>query len=178
MAIKPTIIKFHANLSDLNRNYYDNLSLTIALHPSETHARMMARVLAFCINAHPDLSFSKGISDVDEPDIWQHTLDKQIALWIEVGEPSIERIKKACRLAQAVKIYCFNTKSDVWWQQIQSKLGNLKVQVYRFDWEYLSRLSALVSKGMNASVTINDNSAYIALENGECEIFWSALSDG
>ncbi|MDA3791668.1 MAG: YaeQ family protein [Desulfobacula sp.] len=38
-------------MADIDRNHYDNLNLTLAQHPSETLARMMARVLAFCMNA-------------------------------------------------------------------------------------------------------------------------------
>ena len=79
MAIKPTIYKFRISLSDLNRNYYDTLNLTIALHPSETLERMMARVIAFCLNATENLTFTKGLSDIDEPDIsW-----KNIAAFLE-----------------------------------------------------------------------------------------------
>jgi uncharacterized protein YaeQ len=60
MALKPTIFKLQISLSDLNRNYYDTLNLTLAQHPSETVERMMARVLAFCINAQERLVFTKG----------------------------------------------------------------------------------------------------------------------
>lgn len=95
MALKPTVFKFQVSLSDLNRNYYDTLNLTVAQHPSETTERMMARVLAFCINAQEHLDFTRGLSTVEEPDIWARTLDDQISLWIDVGEPAVDRIKKS-----------------------------------------------------------------------------------
>lgn len=69
MALKPTIYKFRIALTDMNRDHYDTLNLTVALHPSETEERMMARVLAYCLNAHPQLQFTKGISTANEPDI-------------------------------------------------------------------------------------------------------------
>ncbi|QTG90759.1 YaeQ family protein, partial [Vibrio furnissii] len=47
MALKPTIYKFRIALTDMNRDHYDTLNLTVALHPSETEERMMARVLAY-----------------------------------------------------------------------------------------------------------------------------------
>ena len=50
MALKPKIYKSRVTLSDIDRDYYDTLNLTIARHPSETLERMMVRVLAFCIN--------------------------------------------------------------------------------------------------------------------------------
>ena len=135
MALKPTIYKLRISLSDLNRDYYDTLNLTIAQHPSETLERMMARVLAFCINAQEHLAFTKGISAVEEPDIWARTLDDQISLWIDVGEPAVDRVKKATRLARVVKVYSFNSKSDVWWDQAQAKFKQLNVSVLRFDWQ-------------------------------------------
>ena len=119
MAIKPTIYKFRIALSDLDNNNYDTLNLTLAQHPSETLERMMTRVLAFCMNTQEHLSFTKGLSDIDQPDIWARTLDDQIFLWIDVGEPSFDRIKKSTRLARNVKVYCFNSKADVWWKQSQ-----------------------------------------------------------
>ena len=97
MATKPTIYKVRIALSDLERNYYDTLNLTVALHPSETPERMMARVMAYCINAQEGLSFAKGLSDTDEPDIWLRSMDQQTLLSIDVGEPSFDRVKKLSR---------------------------------------------------------------------------------
>src|SRR5690606_12598237 len=114
VALKPTIHKMRIALSDLEREVYEDLNLTVARHPSETAERMMARVLAYCLNASPSLTFCKGLSDSDEPDVWEHTLDGRIALWIDVGEPAYDRVKKACRVAERVKVYCFNTRASVW----------------------------------------------------------------
>ena len=175
MAIKPTIYKFRISLSDLNRNYYDTLNLTIALHPSETLERMMARVIAFCINAQEDLRFTKGLSDIDEPDIWVRTLDEQTSLWVEVGEPSFDRLKKATRLADKVCIYSFNSKSDVWWKQIENKVQQLNVSIFKFDWEAIKELTGFVQRTMDFSVSITGDSAYIATETGECEVNWTQL---
>ena len=176
MAIKPTIFKFRISLSDLSRDYYDTLNLTIAQHPSETTERMMVRVLAYCINAQEFLSFTKGLSNVDEPDIWAKTLDEQISLWIDIGEPSLDRIKKACRHSDTVKVYSFNTKSDVWWDQDASKFSQLDASFYRFEWADILNLAQLVERTMDFSVTITDDSAYIATNLGECEIPWVQLS--
>ena len=175
MAIKPTIYKFRISLSDINRNYYDTLNLTIAQHPSETVERMMVRVLAYCINAQESLEFTKGLSAIEEPDIWVKTLDDQISLWIDVGEPAFERVKKATRLAKEVKLYSFNSKSDVWWDQGQSKLQQLAISVYRLKWEEVQSLAALVARTMDLSVTITGDSAYVATEQGECELGWVNL---
>ena len=180
MAIKPTIYKFTISLSDLNRNYYDSLNLTVALHPSETHERMMARVLAYCLNVRDDanlstqeqLSFTKGLSEIEEPDMWVRSLDEQILLWVELGEPAFDRVKKASRLAKNVKVYSFNSKSETWWRQCQAQFSNLDVSVFQFDPATIQSLARLVQRGMNMSVTITGDSAFIAAEQGEVEVLW------
>ena len=177
MALKPTIYKLKISLSDLNRNHYDTLNLTLAQHPSETVERMMVRVLAYCINAQEHLVFAKGLNADDEPDIWARSLDDQISLWIDVGEPAVDRIKKASRLAPTLKIYCFNSKADVWWNQSQEKISQLKAAVYQFQWENIQALVALVQRTMEMSVTITGDSAYVATELGECEVSWVVLQE-
>ena len=177
MALKPTIYKLKISLSDLNRNHYDTLNLTLAQHPSETVERMMVRVLAYCINAQEHLVFAKGLNADDEPDIWARSLDDQISLWIDVGEPAVDRIKKASRLAPTLKIYCFNSKADVWWNQSQEKISQLKAAVYQFQWENIQALAALVQRTMEMSVTITGDSAYVATELGECEVSWVVLQE-
>ena len=177
MAIKPTIFKARISLSDLERDYYDSINLTIAQHPSETLERMMVRILAFCINAEEDMELTKGLDEVDEPDLWVRSMDEQIKLWIDVGEPSPERVKKACNRSSAVKVYSFNTKSDVWWSQGKSKLSRLNVSVYRFPWDKIEALATLVKRTMDLSVTITGDSAYVAGDAGEVEIAWEVLQD-
>ena len=175
VALKPKIYKFRITLSDVDRNYYDTLNLTIAQHPSETLERMMVRVLAFCINAQKHLAFTKGLCAVDEPDIWVRTLDNQITLWIDVGEPAVDRIKKATRLSQAVKVYSFNSKSNVWWDQGRAKFNELAASIFQFRWESVQALAALVQRTMDLSITITGDSAYVAAESGECELSWVPL---
>ena len=175
MALKPTIYKARIALSDLNRNYYDTLNLTVAQHPSETLERMMVRILAYCINAQEYLTFTKGLSTVEEPDIWIRTLDDQVALWIDVGEPAADRIKKATRLATTVKVYSFNSKSDIWWGQAKTKYSGLRASVFRFPWDQIQSLAALVQRTMDLSITITGDSAYVATQSGECELSWITL---
>ena len=79
MALKSTIFKADLQISDMDRHYYQQHALTIARHPSETDERMMIRVLAFALNASEALAFGKGLSDTDEPDLWQKDLTGAIS---------------------------------------------------------------------------------------------------
>ena len=170
MALKPTIFKFTLSVSDLERGFYDTLNLTIAQHPSETTERMMARVLAYCLHASEQLQFTSGLSTPDEPDISEHSLDGQLLLWIDVGEPAFDRIKKASRLARAVAVYSFNAKSDVWWRQEQQRFEQLDVSVMQFPWPGIEALAKLVQRSMELSVTITAESMYIATPLGEVDV--------
>ncbi|WP_178861902.1 YaeQ family protein [Thiomicrorhabdus cannonii] len=177
MALKPTVYKFKISLSDLNRSHFDALSLTVAKHPSENDERMMTRLLAYCINAQEGLSFGAGLSEVDDPAISVTTLDDQIALWVDVGEPAFERMKKATRKAKQTKVYSFNTKSDVWWEQGKAQFGQLAADVCRFNWNEIQTFAAMLERTMDFSVTISGNSAYIATAKGECEVHWEVLQE-
>jgi len=175
VATKPTIYKFHIDLSDVNRNYYDSLNLTIAQHPSESTERMMARVMAYCINAQERLIFSKGLSAAQEPDIWAHALDGNLDLWIDVGEPALDRIKKATHIARAVKVYSFNSKSNVWWEQGRPRFVELSADIFQLQWDSIKALASMVQRTLDISVTISGDCAYVATANGECEVNWTTL---
>lgn len=165
MALKPTIYKFHIALSDFNRNHFEQVDLTLAQHPSETPERMMARLLAFCLNVQEGLSFSKGLSTPEEPDIWLKNLHGDIELWLEVGEPSPERIKKACRLAKKVKVYSFNSKSDTWWSQENKHFSKLKAEVFQFPWDAIHAISQNIGRGKEINISIDEQSLHISFEN-------------
>jgi len=176
MASNSKICKLTISLSDIDRSHYDTLNLTVAQHPSETTERMMVRILVFCINAQEGLEFTKGLSAVDEPDIWARSLDDQLMLWIDVGEPSLDRIKKASRIAKEVKVYSFNRKSKPWWDAGREKFAQLNASFYRFEWGSIQSLAKLQQRTMQLSVTISGDSAFVATELGECEVAWVRLA--
>ena len=177
MAIKPTIYKLQIAISDFNRDHYESVNLTVALHPSETVERMMVRIVAYCLNAQDNIAFTKGLSNVEEPDIWVKTLDDLISLWVEVGEPAPERIKKSSRLSPKVKVYSFNSKSDTWWKQSKDKVNQFKnVQFHQFDWQQIKTLATFAKRTMDWSLSISGDSVYITDESQECELVVKELS--
>lgn len=163
MAEKATIYKANLTLSDMDRHMYGNFNLTIALHPSETVERMMVRILAFCYRAAENLSFTKGLSSTEEPDLWLKHDNGTILEWIEVGQPTPERLKKASGQAQAIKVFSYGRGMDVWWKSNGPMIRALpKVEIHSFGAEELQHLVALVDKTMNLTVTITETIAYIS----------------
>lgn len=175
MAIKPTIYKLRTTINDSDRNIYDTAQLTIAQHPSENIERMVARILAYCLNFEEYLRFTKGLSAVEEPDLWIKTLDGRLSLWIDIGEPNPERIRKAARTCSRVKIYTFNTKSDTWWSLNQEKLSGINVSVYQFQWAEIENLAKYIKRSMDISITISGGTAYISTQTDDCQVSWSTL---
>ncbi|MFQ3248416.1 MAG: hypothetical protein ACI9O6_000218 [Glaciecola sp.] len=179
MALKPTIYKFNVTLADLNNHHYPNLSLTVAQHPSETLERMLVRVMVFCLHSFDDneglLAFTKGLSSVEEPDLWQKTLDDQLLSWIDVGEPSFDRMKKACRLSKSTFVYSFNSKSDVWWKQNREQFEALPIQFFAFEWEQIKLLAKEIERKSTWSITISDESIFVTTASEQFEVNWIAL---
>lgn len=163
MAEKATIYKANLNLSNMDRNVYGDFNLTVALHPSETVERMMVRILAFCYCAEENLTFTKGLSSVEEPDLWRKHDNGTILEWIEVGQPAPDRLKKASNQSQKVKVFSYGRGMDVWWKNNGAAISSMpKVSTYSFAAEELQQVVNLADKTMNLSVTITESIAYIS----------------
>jgi len=175
VALKPTIYKFGINIANLDTDHYDAINITVAQHPSESVERMMARVLAFTLNAQDRLEFSKGLDEPDDADIWLRDYDETVKLWIDVGEPSVDRLKKIARLSQTTKVYAFNSKADTWWSQTSNKARDFDVEIYQFESNAIEALAGITERTMQASVTITGESAYFAADSGDVEISWKRL---
>ena len=57
----------------------------------------------------------------------------------------------------------------------ERKISELPVSVVQFQWAGTQALVPLVKRSMDLSVTITGDTAYIAAENGECEVSWVLL---
>jgi uncharacterized protein YaeQ len=158
MALSATICKAELNVIDMDRHYYQQHSLTIAQHPSETDERLMVRLLAFALHASDSLGFTKGLSTDDEPDLWQKSLSDDIELWIELGLPSEKRLKKACGRSQQVIVYTYGTGgAEMWWKQMQSQVSRFKnLCIRHIDSETTQALAELMQRNLDIQVSIQD----------------------
>lgn len=158
MALKATILKATLNIANMDRHYYADHQLTIAQHPSETDLRVMIRLLAFALNASDTLEFTKGLSTDDEPELWQKDLTGEIDVWIELGLPEEDRIRKACNQSGQVVLYTYGGRAvPVWWDKHQNSLnryGNLTV--VDLPAEETAELEQLAGRNMAFQVTIQD----------------------
>lgn len=164
MALKSTVFKLDLQISDLDRHYYQTHLLTLARHPSETNERMLMRIIAFALHASDTLSFTKGLSTDDEPDIWEKNLTNEILLWIDLGQPDEKRIRQACGKAKAVIIYTYNQRSSsIWWSQIETKLQRFRnLSVVNLSVANSDELEAMVDRNIELQCTLQDGQIWLS----------------
>ena len=170
MALKSTVYKIDLQIADMDRHYYANHNLTLARHPSETDERLMVRLIAFILYANEALSFGRGLSDDEEPDLWQKDLTGAIELWIDVGLPDEREIRKACgRSAQVAVVLYGGRVADMWWNNNSKallKLDNLTV----INLPETEAIADIAARGMEINATIQDKQILLGHASGSVEI--------
>lgn len=167
MAIKATIFKARVQIADMDRNVYADHALTLARHPSETDERMMVRLLAFALHVPADdhdgaLEFGRGLSDADEPDLWQRDLTGAVQHWIEIGQPDERRILRAAGRATRVTVLAYGSSAPIWWQGLADRLARTRnVEVWRLPAEQSQALAGLAQRTMQLQATIQDGHAWL-----------------
>ncbi|EAQ96307.1 YaeQ family protein [Congregibacter litoralis] len=158
MALKSTVFKIKLNVAHLERNVYGDFPLAVARHPSETDSRMMLRVAAFALHAHERLEFGRGISTDDEPDLWLRDLTNSIELWVELGTPDPDRLRKASGRAKDVVLYCYGERAvGVWWRKNADALARFNnLTVYSVSDDELASLGALAASGLELQCTVSE----------------------
>jgi uncharacterized protein YaeQ len=176
MALKSTIYKAQLQLADMDRGVYADHALTLALHPSETEERLMVRLLAFALHVPADdhrgrLEFARGLSDADEPDLWQHDLAGQLVHWIEVGLPDERRMLRAAARAERATFIAYAASTPVWWAGVKNKLTRAeRLAVWQLPAPQSQALATLAERSMQLQVSVQDGSAWCHAGRGHVEL--------
>ncbi len=162
MALKATIFKAQLQIADMDRGIYGDHLLTLAQHPSETEERMMVRLLAYALNVPADnhrgaLVFARGLSDTDEPDLWQLDLTGQLVHWIEVGQPDERRMQRAASRAEQATFIAYTASTPIWWAGVKNKLNRTeRLAVWQLPADQSTALAGLAQRSMQIQVTVQD----------------------
>ncbi len=167
MALRSTVFKANLQISDMDRAYYAHHALTMARHPSETDERMMVRLIAFARHAHEHLTFARGLSEDEEPDLWQKDLTGAIVHWIDVGQPDEKRILKASGRSEQVTLYSYGGHgTTLWWNNLPSRVVRLKnLTVFQIAETSSHALAELVQRSMDLSCVIEDGQLWLSDPN-------------
>lgn len=164
MAIKATVFKANLQIADMERHYYQDHTLTLARHPSETDERMLVRLLAFALHAHEYLEFGQGMTNDDEADLWQKDLSGAIELWIDVGIPDEKLIRKACGRSEQVVVYCYGGRvADMWFAQNSAQFERQKnLTIVNLPVASTQALAKLAQRTMTLQCTIQDGQVWLS----------------
>jgi uncharacterized protein YaeQ len=158
MALKATVYRAELAVADIDRGYYATHALTLARHPSETEERLMIRLLAFAMHAHEHLTFGRGLSTDDEPDLWQKEDNGEISLWVDVGLPDERRLRRAAGRARALCLLTYGQRAaEIWWRKNQDALARLStLTVLQLPDDAVAGLTGLAARNMTLQATVQD----------------------
>lgn len=164
MASGAVIHTFAVQLADVDRGVYDELTLRVARHPSETDAFMMTRVLAYCLEFEEGIAFSEGISSTDEPAVLVRDLTGRLTAWIEVGAPDADRLHHGSKLAGRTAVYTHRDPAKLLAAWSGKKIHQADaITLYSFDPGFIDAAVAALERRNTMSLSITERRLYLDL---------------
>ncbi|MGL3149242.1 YaeQ family protein [Microbacterium sp. A82] len=164
MAIGAMIHTFTVQLADTDRGVYDDFSLRVARHPSETDAYMVTRLLAYCLEYGEGIAFSEGLSSTDEPAVLARDLTGMITAWIEVGAPDAERMHYGSRLADRTVVYTHRDPAKVTAPWAGKRIHDIdKIEVFSFDPGFIDDAVRVIERRNSVTLTVTERQIYLDL---------------
>lgn len=162
MALTATMYRFELNLSDVDRGLYETIELRVAQHPSESDAYLVTRVLAMALEYREGLSFGRGVSSPDDPPLSAPGEMGSIALWVEIGHPSGDRLHKVTKQAERVVVYTHKNPEPIVADLSSGKIhrGD-EVCVIALSSEFVDGLTGLLTRNNRWDVLRNEGMVYV-----------------
>ena len=165
MALGATIYTFDIDLADADRGVYESLNLRVAQHPSETPDYLLARVFAYCLEFAEGISFSKGLSDPDEPAICVRDLTGVLTAWVDIGLPEPERLHRASKAAPRVAVYTHKAPEALLRPLKGERIHRAEaIELFAFDREMIEGLAARLERRMAFDVSVTDAHLFLSLD--------------
>jgi uncharacterized protein YaeQ len=92
-------------LSDVDRGVYEQLDLRLARHPSESMRYLLTRLIAYCLLHEEGIAFTRGLAEAEEPAVWVKSMQGELRLWCDIGNPAPERLHRASKAADRVVVF-------------------------------------------------------------------------
>jgi uncharacterized protein YaeQ len=164
MALGATIHVFTVQLAHVDRGVYETLELRLARHPSESPEYLVTRLLAYCLEHTEGISFSKGLSDPDEPAIVVRDLTGALRGWIEVGLPEAPRLHKAAKAADRVAVYP-TRDTEAWLARLAGERIHRAehIEVNAIDGALLATLAARLERRMEFALSVSEGALYLSM---------------
>jgi uncharacterized protein YaeQ len=164
MAVGAVIHTFDVQLADVDRGVYDDVTLRVARHPSETDAFMLTRVLAYCLEFEEGIAFSEGISATDEPAVLVRDLTGRLVAWIEVGAPDADRLHYGSKLADRTTVYTHRDPAKVLAQWSGKRIHRAEgITLHSFDPGFIDDAVRAVERRNTMTLSITERHLYLEL---------------
>jgi uncharacterized protein YaeQ len=164
LALGATIYTFDIDIADVDRGVYETLNLRVAQHPSESADYLVTRVLAYCLEYCEGITFSKGLSDPDDPAVLVRDLTGALTAWIDIGLPEPERLHRASKAAQRVAVYTHKDPAQWASRIVEAKIHRAgALQVFALDRPWLAQIVARLERRMKWSLARSDSGIYLTL---------------
>lgn len=166
MAIGSTMHTFTAQLADVDRGVYEDFSVRVARHPSETDAFMVTRLLAYCLEYEEGIEFGGGVSTADEPAVLVRDLTGKITAWIEVGAPDAGRIHSGSKLADRTAIYTHRDPSKLLasWEG-KTIYNSASIRFRSFEPAFISDAVTALERRNTLSLSVTEGQMYFELND-------------
>jgi uncharacterized protein YaeQ len=165
VALSSTIYSFDIDLADADRGVYETLALRLALHPSETTAHLLTRLLAYCLEYEEGIAFSKGgVSEGDEPAVAIKDPSGRFLAWIEAGIPEAARLHRASKTAGRVAVYVPDDPTRALRRLAgQTVHRAAEIPFYALDPALIAALTETLDRRMKLSVSISGRQIYLTV---------------
>lgn len=164
MAIGATVHTFMVNLADVDRGVYDEFTLRVAQHPSETTAYMATRLLAYCLEYEDGIAFSEGLASTDEPAVLVRDLTGRVTAWIEIGSPDAARLHFGSKLADRAVVYTHKDPAKVLAQWVGKTIYRAEaITLNSFDDGFIDDVAAAVERRTAMTLSVTEGQLYLEL---------------
>ena len=163
MALSATVFAFDIDLADSDRQVYEQLSLRLARHPSESDGFLVARLLAYCLEYREGIEFSRGLCDADDPPIAVRDLTGELRAWIDVGTPSAERLHRASKAADRVVVYVHKEHRQ-WLRQLEGAVIHRRhaLVIQTLDPAFVAALAARLERRLSFALSVAEGEVFVA----------------
>lgn len=161
------MLVFSVQLADVDRGVYEDFTLRVAKHPSETEAFMFTRILAYCLEYQEGIDFGGGVSTAEDPAVYVKDLTGKVTAWIEVGSPDAARVHAGSKLADYAAVYTHRDPAKLlaaWQGKTIHRSSELVVR--SFDPAFIAAATGALDRRNQLSVSVTEGTIYVEL-NGQ-----------
>ena len=175
MAAGATIHTFTVQLADVDRGVYDDFTVRLARHPSETDLYMVTRLLAYCLEYEEGIAFSEGISSTEEPPVFVRDLTGKLLAWIEIGAPDAARLHHGSKSAERVAVYTHRdpVKVSAPWQGKKIHRAE-EIRFRSFSPEFIEDAVAVLERRNTVTLSVTEGQLYLEIN---AKVLDSALKE-